>query len=272
MRALHLDDKFSPCGYDIKYKKFRFPGGESHIKIDVHFEDDVLITQSIRCADDIMEICISVDALRREGIRNIDLFIPYVPYARQDRVMTRGEPLSVKVFAGIINSLGLRHVYVFDPHSDVCGAVINNCIIVDNHNFAEWSIKRLFHHSKKFCLVSPDAGSDKKIKELSRRITELGYDFRVIKCDKTRDARTGNISGFEVYADNLGKLPCLIVDDICDGGGTFLGLAQKLEQKNAGDLYLAISHGIFSNGTDELEKNSSAFLPPIRAIIKAQIL
>ena len=79
------------------------------------------------------------------------------------------------------------------------------------------------------------------------------YNFDIIYCDKTRDVATGKIDGFEVYSGQLDNTkPCIIVDDICDGGGTFIGLAKQLNLKGGGDLYLAVSHGIFSNGLQTL--------------------
>jgi ribose-phosphate pyrophosphokinase len=76
----------------------------------------------------------------------------------------------------------------------------------------------------------------------------------VVECSKSRDVKTGKLTGFKVYAEDLEGKDCLIVDDICDGGGTFIGLAGELKKKNAGNLYLAVTHGIFSKGFEELEK------------------
>jgi len=249
MKTLHLDNNFTPNGSSINYDKFTFPGGETHIRIKDYLDGDVLITQVIHNGNDIMEIALAVDALERMGIQNIDLFIPYVPYARQDRVMSSGESLSIKVFTNIINSLGLKNVYIFDPHSDVTAALINNCKVINNHDFIWWVVNQLFPDNQKFCLVCPDAGADKKIKDLAKYISKFHDDFEIIKCDKTRDVKTGNIDGFKVYSDKINiDCPCLIVDDLCDGGGTFIGLGNMLLNFNPPQLYLAVSHGIFSKG------------------------
>ena len=100
-------------------------------------------------------------------------------------------------------------------------------------------------------LVAPHAGANKKINKL---FTETQGFANVIKCDKVRDTKTGALSGFEVFADDLGGKPCMIVDDICDGGRTFIGVAEALKQKNAGDIYLFVTHGIFSQGLDGLSQ------------------
>ena len=160
--------------------------------------------------------------------------------------MVPGEPLSVKVYADIINMLGFRKVIVFDPHSDVTPAVLDNCEVIPNHRFIELITKKI---TSPVLLVSPDAGALKKI----YKVSEFLGGVEVVECGKRRDVRTGNLAGFTVHADDLGGKDCLIVDDICDGGGTFIGLANVLKSKNAGKLYLAVSHGIFSRGFDELE-------------------
>ena len=97
-------------------------------------------------------------------------------------------------------------------------------------------------------LISPDGGALKKIYKVSEYLG--GID--VVECSKSRDVKTGKLSGFKVYDDNLQGIDCLIVDDICDGGGTFIGLAEELKNKNAGKLYLAVSHGIFNKGFEAM--------------------
>jgi len=248
---LNLNPSFAPLGENnlIEYKSFLFAGGEPHIKISNNFDvaAPVTITQRINSFNDLGMICITVDALRRMGVREIELFIPYFPAARQDRVMIPGEPLSVKVYADIINAMALASVTVFDPHSEVTPALLNNCVTVSNHEFIKQVIAKIGADVK---LISPDGGALKKI----YKVSEFLGGAEVVECSKSRDVKTGKLSGFKVYAEDLAGADCLIVDDICDGGGTFIGLAEALKAKNAGKLYLAISHGIFSKGFDELGK------------------
>src|SRR5690606_20401798 len=138
-------------------------------------------------------------------------------------------------------------------------ALLNNCHVINNHEFVRECLGDISDNDGRYnpIIISPDAGSNKKIKDLAKYIHELdggdtGNVITVVKCDKSRDVSTGNISGFEVYSDDLQGRDCIIVDDICDGGGTFIGLAQELEKKNAGSLYLIVTHGIFSKGLKEL--------------------
>ncbi|QXU42665.1 ribose-phosphate diphosphokinase [Pedobacter sp. D749] len=248
---LNLNPSFTPLGENnlIEYKSFLFAGGEPHIKISNNFDASlpVTITHRINSFNDLGLICITVDALRRMDVKEIELFIPYFPAARQDRVMIPGEPLSVKVYADIINVMALASVTVFDPHSEVTPALLNNCVTVSNHEFIKQVIANIGNNVK---LISPDGGALKKI----YKVSEFLGGAEVVECSKSRDVKTGKLSGFKVYAEDLAGADCLIVDDICDGGGTFIGLAEALKAKNAGKLYLAISHGIFSKGFDELGK------------------
>ena len=247
---LNLDKNFSPLGNEneINFQNFTFSGGEPHIKIASNFDVNqiVTITHRLNSFNDLGLLCVAVDALRRMEVKIINIFIPYFPAARQDRVMIPGEPLSVKVYADILNAMNLNKVTVFDAHSEVTPALVNNCEVIPNHKFITEVLKTVGNNVK---LISPDGGALKKVYKLSEFLG--GID--VVECSKSRDVKTGKLSGFKVYDDNLQGMNCLIVDDICDGGGTFIGLAEELKKKNAGKLYLAVSHGIFNKGFEDLK-------------------
>ena len=246
---LNLDPKFAPIlnREVIQFQSFIFSGGEPHIKINPDFDttQKITITHRLNSFNDLGLLCITVDALRRMDVKIIDLFIPYFPAARQDRVMITGESLSVKVYADIINGLQFNKVSVFDAHSEVTPALVNNCEVIPNHTFIQEVLKIIGQNVK---LISPDGGALKKI----YKVSEFLGGIDVVECSKSRDVKTGRLSGFKVYEDDLNGIDCLIVDDICDGGGTFVGLAEELKNKNAGKLYLAVSHGIFNKGFEVL--------------------
>jgi ribose-phosphate pyrophosphokinase len=246
---LNLDPKFAPFQNqeEIKFQSFTFSGGEPHIKINPDFDRNqkITITHRLNSFNDLGLLCITVDALRRMDVKIIDLFIPYFPAARQDRVMIPGEPLSVKVYADIINALQLNKVFVFDAHSEVTPALLSNSTVIPNYTFIKEVLNRIGENVK---LISPDGGALKKI----YKVSEFLGGAEVVECSKSRDVKTGRLSGFKVYEDDLQGIDCLIVDDICDGGGTFVGLAEQLKNKNAGKLYLAVSHGIFNKGFEVL--------------------
>ena len=114
---LNLDKNFSPLGNEklINFQSFTFSGGEPHIKIqsDFNVKETVTITHRLNSFNDLGLLCVTVDALRRMDVKIINLFIPYFPAARQDRVMIPGEPLSVKVYTDILNAMNLNKVKSF---------------------------------------------------------------------------------------------------------------------------------------------------------------
>lgn len=249
---LNLDTHFNPFPgkREIQFQSFTFSGGEPHIKINPDFDvsEPVTITHRINSFNDFGLLLLAIDALKRMDVKLINVFIPYFPAARQDRVMISGEPLSVKVYADILNSLKLNKVTVFDAHSEVTPALLDNCEVISNHAFIAEVLKKI---GKEVKLISPDGGALKKI----YKVSEYLGGVEVVECSKSRDVKTGKLSGFKVYNDDLKGMDCLIVDDICDGGGTFVGLAEELKKKNAGKLYLAVSHGIFNKGFDVFQKD-----------------
>ena len=231
----------------------KFAGGENHVRFANTYneEDKIFLNTRLNSADDIMTLCLAVDALRHMNVKHIEAFIPYIPYARQDRVMVPGEALSIKVLAGIINNLNLDKVIVFDAHSDVSVALLNKCQNIPNHEMVKHFLKEF--NLSDFILVSPDLGAYKKVDKLAQKI---GYKKEIATGLKIRDLATGQIIKSDVNTNDLQGSPCIIVDDICDGGRTFTELAKALKLKNAGDLYLIVSHGIFVHDAIENLKNS----------------
>lgn len=235
---------------EIPFQSFTFNGGEPHIKLGSlppDKDEEVLIAQRVVNADAFLLLLLATDALRRAGFRKISAWLPYFPAARQDRVMVPGEPLSVKVYAQLINAQNYERVLVFDPHSDVTAALLDRPSVISSFPFVEKVLQQLDNQA--LCLVAPDAGATKKTHKLAQQLGGM----EVVACEKIRDVKTGQLSGFTVFSEDLQGRDCLITDDICDGGGTFLGIAEALRKKGAGKVYLAVSHGIFSQGFEKLE-------------------
>lgn len=225
---------------------FKFSGGETQVKFSNPSTSkeycDVEIVAYIRDGE-FLPLALLVDSIRKQ-IKSpaINLSIPYLPYARQDRVMNSGESLAVKVFCDLINSLKLDSVTVCDCHSDVGLALLENC-----KNDSSLPIDLFDLSNKPNALVAPDAGALKKTFKYAQTL-----DINeVIRADKTRNVKTGDITGSMYFGDVKDK-SLLIIDDICDGGRTFIELAKVLRQGGAKYIHLHVTHGIFSKGKEVL--------------------
>lgn len=254
---LNLDPTFKPYGNGLDVKSWIFNAGEIGIKISqyttkylkFHLKDHkTIITARLINSDKIMELLMTTDALKRIGFKDIEAHIFYLPYARQDRVMVEGESLSLRVFADLINSQGYSRVVIFDQHSDVSTALLNNVVNISNHTFVRHVFRnnRVYKLAEKnnYWLCSSDAGSLKRIYKLAAFIEAEN----IIKCDKERDVSNGQILSTTVNKDNLNGWDCWIVDDICEKATTFIKIAEQLKQRNCGKIYLIVSHGIFPFG------------------------
>ena len=203
----------------------------------------VVIELNFRQDADIIELAMWVDALRRAGCKSISLHLPYFPGARQDRVCNPGEPLSVKVYADLINNMNFDVVTILDPHSEVTGAVLDRVRMIDNHAFVSDALYKINerHSTSTFTLISPDAGSNKKIFGVAK---EYKGAYPVIRADKLRNLVTGEIIDIQVFATkkDLKGRTAIIIDDICAKGGTFCGLAKKLKELGAANVYLIVTH------------------------------
>ena len=217
------------------FKQFVFGSGEHHVQVLAPASSHVEILFRYSGDQSMMQLLLLTDALRRHGASEIDLTIPYFPGARQDRVCKPGEPLSAKVYADLINQQRYRQVRVFDPHSDVVVALLDRVQVIKNHQLIKDVVAEI---GTEFTLVSPDAGSNKKIFELA---SQLG-GIEVVRADNLRDVRNGAIIGTEVFCEDLSGKTAVIVDDICAGGRTFTELAQKLKAKNCKKIVLVVSH------------------------------
>jgi len=226
----------------LEFSSFEFSGGEIGLKIKTPRKDSrVTITTRLTSSARIMELIMATDALKRSGYTNIDLFIPYMPYARQDRVMVSGETLSIRIFADLLNRQGYSNVFTFDIHNEASLALFDNVTNEDNFSLVKEAVGK-----QKFVMVCPDAGALKKIYPLMRY---LSFDGTLVKCDKERNVSTGEI--LKISANNLAEVKgkaCYIVDDICDGAKTFTMIGELLKENGAKIVNLIVSHGIFSKG------------------------
>lgn len=228
---------------------FTFPGGELQVRFDglaSGLDGDLTVHARIQSADGLVRLLLTheiISRLHRSGRRT--LVIPYFPYARQDRVMQPGDAFSLKAVARLINSLGFDEVVVCDPHSDVTPALIEKVRVVPQVDLVA-SHDRLREQlsDEHTVIVAPDAGAAKKAFAVAQRFVQP-----LITASKVRDEATGDIIRTEVPASQwLVGQDAVIVDDICDGGRTFIELAKVLRTQGAARVFLYVTHGIFSQG------------------------
>jgi len=237
----------------VPFKTMLFPDGQPHIKIDAlqaekaNKQQPLRILTRLNNANDLLMALFVKNTLDYIGFENIELHVSYLLAARMDRVMLDGEPFSLKVISAILNQAGFKKIRIFDPHSEVTTALIDRSYAVTNHFFVQDALRDYAgrHPGVKPCLVSPDAGALKKIHKLAQFLNVED----VVECMKERDVKTGALTNFKAMTEDLNGQTCFIVDDICDGGGTFAGTAKMLKEKGAGKVHLIVSHGIFSRGT-----------------------
>lgn len=238
----------------LNYSKFVFSGGEIQIKLELDLnssltplfasDNTIQITAIIHDASTIIELLLVTDALRNRyrGCK-IELDIPYFPFARQDRVCADGEAFSLKVMCDLINMQKYDAVYVNDVHSNVTLDLLNNSFNIPCSFFIK---RKMIDNS---ILVSPDKGAVGRVSECARL-----FDKIMIVAEKVRDPNTGNITGTKIIDfDKITSNDFMIIDDICDGGRTFIELAKVLKPLTTGKIKLFVTHGIFSKGFEVFE-------------------
>ena len=232
------------------YESFKFPSGELNVKINDVTRSKINIIFEFENSEEIILLMLLTDAIKRyHNYANLGLgklILDYVPFGRQDRIMQHGESFSLKVFCDLINTMGFTRVLIKDAHSSATTALLNNCIEQkQNHIFGKYLSEK-----QNFYLISPDGGSLKKIYEISRGVKCLD----VIECSKIRNIKTGEISGVKVNHSDFENCECIIVDDICDGGRTFIEIAKVLKKRNCGRITLCVTHGLFTKGLNVFDK------------------
>lgn len=237
-------------------KSFKFSDGAIQIRLKSNMETPDLSNQKYRNAiyirtcldssDSIMELQLTCNALRRRYPKHeLGLITDYFPYARQDRACVDGEAFSLEVMCNIINSLKFETVYISDAHSDITLDLLNNVIEKEQWEYVRTCINRFDIDIDNIILVSPDKGALEKISLLADH-----YGKTAINAYKVRCPDTGEIIETRIDIDDFNGSDVFIVDDLCDGGRTFIELAKILRTKNCGKILLYITHGIFSKGTD----------------------
>ncbi|MET3704993.1 ribose-phosphate diphosphokinase [Citrobacter sp. UYEF32] len=208
---------------------------------------------AMRDMNDFMLLAQLVDAVRHvTDVAVSHLELAWLPWARQDRHMVNGDSFALKVFANQLNTLNFNKVLLLDPHSDAAAAAINNSVVIAQETCLMKSENlRQAISTGKLMLVAPDAGALKKIHNVAK--ASGARDYAILT--KERDVATGNLTGFSLVSGNVAGKDVLIVDDLCDAGGTFIGSAQVLRDAGARSVSLYVTHGVFSKGVENLLNN-----------------
>ena len=230
----------------------KFSDGELYVEINENIRgNSIFIIQSISSPanDNLMELLLCIDALKRSSAKNITAVIPYFGYARQDRKVVPRTSISAKLVSNLITKAGADRVVTVDLHAGQIQGFFD--IPVDNlfatPIFARHVRKKI--KSDKIICVAPDVGGTERARALGKL---LNVGLAIV--DKRRP-KPGQSQVMNVIGDVKGKT-CIIVDDIIDSGGTIINAAKALKEKGAKEVYVYITHGVLSGEAVKKIKNS----------------
>jgi ribose-phosphate pyrophosphokinase len=222
----------------------RFADMEVFVEIHENIRgEDVFVIQSTSypANDNLMELLITLDALRRSSARRVTAVIPYFGYARQDRKSGPRTPISAKLVANLITEAGAQRVLTMDLHAGQIQGFFD--IPVDNLYAAPLYARDIQEHydGRDLMIVSPDVGGVVRARAIATRINS---DLAII--DKRRE-RAGHSEVMHVIGDVEGR-DCILVDDIVDSGGTLCNAAEALIKRGARSASVYVTHGVLSGG------------------------
>ena len=230
----------------------RFPDNEIYVEINENIRgNSIFVVQSTSnpVNDNLMELLICIDALRRSSAKNITAVIPYFGYARQDRKVVPRTAISAKLVSNLITDAGANRILSVDLHAGQIQGFFD--IPVDNlfatPIFAR-HIKKNIKTNNLIC-VAPDVGGVERARALSRRI-----NVNIAIIDKRRP--TPGKSEVMNIVGNVKHKICVIVDDIIDSGGTIVNAAKALKDKGAKEIYVYITHAVLSGSAVDKIKES----------------
>ncbi len=231
----------------------KFADGEIYVEINENIRgNSIFIIQSISSPanDNLMELLLCIDALKRSSAKNITAVIPYFGYARQDRKVVPRTAISAKLVSNLITKAGADRVVTVDLHAGQIQGFFD--IPVDNlfgtPIYARHIRKNI--KSKNIICVAPDVGGTERARALGKLL-----DVGLAIVDKRRPA-PGKSQVMNVIGNVKGKT-CIIVDDIIDSGGTIVNAAKALKDRGAKEVYVYITHGVLSGDAINKIKKST---------------
>jgi ribose-phosphate pyrophosphokinase len=251
------------------YTAFEYPAGESQVRLSkdylepIRIADEIIIVAKVASALDLVHLILLSDAIYGLCLKKQTLRLLYLPYARADRRFVHGDCAGLQVFGKMLDAGHFSKVVTLDVHSSRAHDYVENlndnaptAYILKAIDYIQNNIVRYVDGGRRMngypdggTILLPDEGS-------VARYSHHAFPWPIMHCSKKRDPETGKLLKFIVPEDwEFRHGPILIVDDICDGGGTFLGIAEKLDRQRPRFLY--VTHGIFSKGFLELGRNFS---------------
>ena len=231
----------------------RFADGEIYIEINENIRgNSVFVVQSTSnpANDNIMELLLVIDALKRSSAKTITAVIPYFGYARQDRKVVPRTSISAKLVSNLIAKAGADRVVTVDLHAGQIQGFFD--IPVDNlfatPIFARHVKKKI--KTKNLICIAPDVGGTERARALGKL---LNVGLAIV--DKRRP-KAGQSQVMNIIGDVRGKT-CIIVDDIIDSGGTIVNAAAALKKRGAKDVHVYVTHGVLSGGAENKIKKSN---------------
>ena len=232
----------------------RFNDQEIFVEVFENVRDeDMFIIQSTSnpANDNLMELLIITDALRRSSAKRITAVIPYFGYARQDRRTKARTPISAKLIANLLTEAGIERILTLDLHAAQIQGFFD--IPVDNlyaSPLFSLDIRHNFSNLHEITVVSPDAGGVARARELAER---LDADLAIV--DKRRNA-PGEVELMTIIGDVRNRI-CIVIDDICDTAGTLVKANDLLLEKGAREVHAYITHGVLSGkGVEKINSSS----------------
>ena len=246
---------FDAIEHQFSVTPILFSGGEVHVQLpelsDFYTMGNIKNTYAcIKCiiqdSNDLIAVRLVADAIEHLEIKLSSIVIPYLPYARQDRVCAKGQAFSKEVFRKMFDTY---YIETWDIHSEDKSSVSSIGVhnLIQGHTFLDKVNKQ------NSILVSPDKGAMRRVQNVREYCCRR--DIGMVVGSKTRNTRTGWIESYTLEdntEDRVDGKDCFIIDDICDGGATFKILAKSLKDMGAKSVTLFVTHGIFSKGWESL--------------------
>lgn len=222
------------------YKVITFPDGEVHLELaEINRKEPVIVKCRITNANELFVLMQLSDIIKRQCIEVAILEIYYLMGMRGDRLFDINRPFALRIVADVVNHLNAHKICIYEPHSNRTVRMIYNAEAVE---LTKAIAHKLLKVDDELQLVAPDKGAVMRY--------ELPF---VVVCSKVREESTGRLLDFKVEAlISVKGRDLLMIDDLCDGGGTFVGLAPKIRELKPKSLSLLVTHAVQRTGIESV--------------------